>query len=115
MSVGAVSAGSVRRRAALLGRACVDRRYQRRRPTRRLAREPRRHRYAVPRDRGAAATDASAISHTKAWLLAFEEELAKAADVAALNAAMKTRFPRLGTEVALDVGAKVATGEMKWG
>lgn len=62
-----------------------------------------------------AATDASAISHTKAWLVAFEEELATAADAAALNAAMKTRFPGLGMEVAIDVGAKVATGEMKWG
>jgi glyoxylase-like metal-dependent hydrolase (beta-lactamase superfamily II) len=62
-----------------------------------------------------AAADASAINHTKAWLLAFEEELAKAADSAALNAAMKARFPRLGMEVAIDIGAKVATGEMKWG
>ena len=62
-----------------------------------------------------AAADASAISHTKAWLLAFETELAKAADSAALNAAMKARFPRLGMEVAIDIGAKVATGEMKWG
>jgi glyoxylase-like metal-dependent hydrolase (beta-lactamase superfamily II) len=62
-----------------------------------------------------AAADASAINHTKTWLLAFEEELAKAADSAALNAAMKARFPRLGMEVAIDIGAKVATGEMKWG
>ena len=62
-----------------------------------------------------AAADASAINHTKAWLLAFEEELAKAADSAALNAAMKARFPKLGMEVAIDIGAKVATGEMKWG
>jgi glyoxylase-like metal-dependent hydrolase (beta-lactamase superfamily II) len=62
-----------------------------------------------------AATDASAIDHTKAWLLAFEEELAKAVDSATLNAAMKTRFPNLGMAVAIDIGAKVATGEMKWG
>jgi glyoxylase-like metal-dependent hydrolase (beta-lactamase superfamily II) len=62
-----------------------------------------------------AAADASAITHTKAWLLAFEEELAKAADSAALNLAMKARFPNLGMEVAIDIGAKVATGEMKWG
>ena len=62
-----------------------------------------------------AATDVSAIDHTKAWLLTFEEELAKAANAAALNAAMKARFPSLGMEVALDIGAKVATGEMKWG
>lgn len=61
------------------------------------------------------AADASAIAHTKAWLLAFEEELASATDAAALNAAMKARFPGLGMEVAIDIGAKVATGEMKWG
>lgn len=62
-----------------------------------------------------AAADASAIHHTKEWLLAFEEELTKAVDAAALNAAMKARFPSLGMEVAIDIGAKVATGEMKWG
>lgn len=60
-------------------------------------------------------TDASAINHTQTWLLAFEEELAKATDSSALNAAMKFRFPNLGMEVAIDIGAKVATGEMKWG
>ena len=63
----------------------------------------------------AAAADASAIDHTRAWLLAFEEELAKAADSSALNAAMKARFPDLGMEVAIDLGAKIATGEMTWG
>ena len=63
----------------------------------------------------ASATDSSAITHTRAWLLAFEEELAKAGNAAALNAAMKARFPGLGMEVAIDIGAKVAKGEMKWG
>ena len=63
----------------------------------------------------AAVTDTSAITHTKTWLLVFEEELAKAANAAALAAAMKQRFPGLGMEVAIDIGAKVATGEMKWG
>jgi glyoxylase-like metal-dependent hydrolase (beta-lactamase superfamily II) len=62
-----------------------------------------------------AATDLSAIVHTKAYLLAFEEELAKAADAAALKAAMEARFPGLGMGVALDIGSKVAMGEMKWG
>lgn len=58
---------------------------------------------------------AAAIAHTKAYLTAFDEELAKAADSAALKAAMETRFPGLGMGVALDIGSKVATGEMKWG
>lgn len=62
-----------------------------------------------------AAIDASAIAHTRAWLQAFEAELAKSPDSAALNAAMKARFPGLGMAVAIDIGAKVATGEMQWG
>lgn len=62
-----------------------------------------------------AATDISGIEHTKAYLLAFEEEVAKAADAAALKAAMEARFPNLGMGVALDIGSKVAKGEMKWG
>lgn len=62
-----------------------------------------------------AATDVSGIEHTKTYLLAFEEELAKAADAAALKAAMEARFPGLGMGVALDIGSKVAKGEMKWG
>ena len=62
-----------------------------------------------------AAVDVSAIAHTKAYLIAFDEELAKAKDSAALKAAMEARFPGLGMGVALDIGSKVATGEMKWG
>lgn len=62
-----------------------------------------------------AAIDMSAIEHTRTYLLAFDEELAKAADSAALKAAMEARFPNLGMAVALDIGSKVAKGEMKWG
>ena len=62
-----------------------------------------------------AAIDASAIAFTKSYLLAFEDELAKAADAAALKSAMEARYPNLGMGVALDIGSKVATGEMKWG
>jgi len=62
-----------------------------------------------------AATDLSGVLHTKAYLVAFEEELPKAKDAAALKAAMEARFPNLGMGVALDIGAKVAKGEMKWG
>lgn len=60
-------------------------------------------------------TDLSGVAHTKAYLVAFEEELAKAKDAAALKSAMGARFPGLGMGVALDIGSKVATGEMKWG
>jgi glyoxylase-like metal-dependent hydrolase (beta-lactamase superfamily II) len=62
-----------------------------------------------------AAPDAAAIAHTRAYLLAFEEELAKAKSSAELIAAMKRRYPDAGMGIALDIGAKVATGEMKWG
>jgi hypothetical protein len=62
-----------------------------------------------------AKTDLSGVTHTVAYLKAFEEELAKAKDSAALKAAMGTRFPGLSMGVALDIGSKVATGEMKWG
>lgn len=62
-----------------------------------------------------AKTDAAAIAYTRAYLLAFEAELAKASDGASLIAAMTARYPDAGMGVALQIGAKVATGEMKWG
>ena len=62
-----------------------------------------------------AATDVSAIRYTRDYLVAFEQELAKAADSAALIAAMTARYPDAGMGVALQIGAKVAKGEMKWG
>ena len=62
-----------------------------------------------------AAIDVSAIRYTRDYLVAFEEELAKAADSAALIAAMTQRYPTAGMGVALQIGAKVAKGEMKWG
>jgi len=62
-----------------------------------------------------AATDLSGVAHTKAYLTAFEDELGKAKDAAALKTAMEARFPNLGMGVALDIGSKVAKGEMKWG
>ena len=60
-------------------------------------------------------TDASAIAYTRDYLLAFEEEVSEAADSAALVAAMTKRYPNAGLAVALNIGAKVAKGEMKWG
>jgi glyoxylase-like metal-dependent hydrolase (beta-lactamase superfamily II) len=62
-----------------------------------------------------APTDLSGVAHTKAYLVAFEEELTKAKDSITLRSAMEARFPGLGMGVALDIGSKVATGEMKWG
>ncbi|MFK8082819.1 MAG: MBL fold metallo-hydrolase [Granulosicoccus sp.] len=56
-----------------------------------------------------------AVRFTKAYLLAVEEELVKASTSKELAAAMTGRYPDLGMGVALDIGAKVLTGEMKWG
>ncbi|WP_417271693.1 hypothetical protein [Celeribacter sp.] len=56
-----------------------------------------------------------AVAFTKAYLLAVEDELAKATTSEDLNAVMRTRYPELGMGMALDIGAKVLTGEMKWG
>jgi glyoxylase-like metal-dependent hydrolase (beta-lactamase superfamily II) len=59
--------------------------------------------------------DASAIGYTRDYLVAFEAELAKAIDSAALIDAMTRRYPEAGMGIALQIGAKVAKGEMKWG
>ncbi|MGC9543654.1 MBL fold metallo-hydrolase [Streptomyces sp. UG1] len=59
--------------------------------------------------------DASAITATRDYLVAFEEELGKAADGAALTDALVERYPDNGMGIAAQIGAKVAKGEMKWG
>lgn len=56
-----------------------------------------------------------AVEFTKGYLLAIEEELDKADGSADLIAAMTARYPNLKMDVALNVGAKVLTGEMNWG
>ena len=61
------------------------------------------------------ALDVSAIHYTRDYLLAFEQELASAANSEALIAAMNRRYPNAGLAAALQIGAKVAKGEMKWG
>jgi hypothetical protein len=59
--------------------------------------------------------DASAITATRDYLSAFEEELGKAADGAALTEALTKRYPDNGMLIAAQIGAKVAKGELKWG
>ncbi|MEU9272425.1 MBL fold metallo-hydrolase [Streptomyces sp. NPDC048251] len=59
--------------------------------------------------------DASAITATRDYLTAFEEELGKAADAAALTDALVRRHPDNGMLIAAQIGAKVAKGEMAWG
>lgn len=55
-----------------------------------------------------------AVRFTADYIRAFDEETAKAANAAALVAAMKKRYPNLGEESSLELSAKVAKGEMKW-
>lgn len=59
--------------------------------------------------------DASAITATRDYLTAFEEEFGKAADAAALTDALVRRHPDNGMLIAAQIGAKVAKGEMTWG
>ncbi|MER5522488.1 MBL fold metallo-hydrolase [Streptomyces sp. NPDC002763] len=59
--------------------------------------------------------DASAITATRDYLTAFEEELGKASDGAALTDALVKRYPDNGMLIAAQIGAKVAKGEMTWG
>lgn len=58
--------------------------------------------------------DASQLAWSQAYLARFESELPKAADSAALIGAMKAAYPTAGLGIALDIGAKVNKGEMKW-
>jgi glyoxylase-like metal-dependent hydrolase (beta-lactamase superfamily II) len=58
--------------------------------------------------------DASQLAYTQSYLTRFESELAKAPNSAALIEAMKSAYPAAGLMVALEIGAKVNKGEMKW-
>jgi glyoxylase-like metal-dependent hydrolase (beta-lactamase superfamily II) len=58
--------------------------------------------------------DASQIASSQAYLARFEQELPKAANSGALIDAMKKAYPDAGLGIALDIGAKVNKGEMKW-
>lgn len=60
------------------------------------------------------ALDASAIRYTRDYLQRFDREAAKAGSATALIEAMKTAYPQAGLGIALDIGAKVNKGEMKW-
>jgi glyoxylase-like metal-dependent hydrolase (beta-lactamase superfamily II) len=58
--------------------------------------------------------DAAQIAYTQAYLARFESELPKAANAATLIETMKAAYPSAGLMIALDIGAKVNKGEMKW-
>ena len=58
--------------------------------------------------------DISAVKHTKDYIQFYEEALKTNKTSEALIAAIKAKYPTLTFETALQIGAKVNTGEMKW-
>jgi len=54
------------------------------------------------------------VRYTQGYIRAFDAQTAKAADSAALIAAMKAQYPQAGGAASLELSAKVAKGEMKW-
>lgn len=58
--------------------------------------------------------DVSAIEHTKSYIRFYEEALKTNKTSEALIKAIKAKYPALTFEIALQIGAKVNTGEMKW-
>ncbi|NIF25893.1 MBL fold metallo-hydrolase [Pantoea sp. Tr-811] len=56
----------------------------------------------------------AAVQFTARYIRDFDAETAKAKDAGALIQAMKKRYPGLADESSLELGAKVAKGEMKW-
>lgn len=56
-----------------------------------------------------------AVKFTRDYLLAFEVAMKNSKDSAELIAAMTKQFPDLADVSSLELGAKVAKGEMKWG
>ena len=60
------------------------------------------------------AFDLSAVKHTKAYIQFYEEALKTNKTSAAIIAAVKAQYPALTFEIALQIGAKVNSGEMKW-
>jgi hypothetical protein len=60
------------------------------------------------------ALDASSITYTRDYLQRFDAASAKAKNAGELIEAMQKAYPQAGLGIALDIGAKVNKGEMKW-
>ena len=58
--------------------------------------------------------DVSSVQYTRDYIAAFEQELAKVEGSKSLIRAMRARYPHAKGLEALELGAKVATGEMVW-
>ncbi|KGK21079.1 MBL fold metallo-hydrolase [Vibrio navarrensis] len=60
------------------------------------------------------ATDSSAIRFSQSYLTAFDQAKSNSKDSAMLIKTMLASYPDAGLPMALEIGAKVHTGEMKW-
>ena len=60
------------------------------------------------------AFDLTAVKHTKGYIQFYEEALKINKTSETLIAALKAKYPTLTFDIALQIGAKVNTGEMKW-
>ena len=60
------------------------------------------------------ALDASNIRYTREYLVKFESTAANSANAGELIERMKAAYPQAGLGIALDIGAKVNKGEMRW-
>lgn len=60
------------------------------------------------------AFDMSAVQHTKSYIQVYEEALKINKTSETLIAVLKAKYPALTFDIALQIGAKVNTGEMKW-
>jgi len=60
------------------------------------------------------AFDISTVKHTKNYIQFYEETLKTNKTSETLIAALKSKYPTLTFDIALQIGAKVNTGEMKW-
>ncbi len=58
--------------------------------------------------------DITTVNHTKSYIQFYEEALKTNKTSESLIKAIKTKYPTLTFETALQIGAKVNSGEMKW-
>ena len=64
--------------------------------------------------KSASAFDITAVEHTRNYIRFYEEALKTNKTSEALIAVLKAKYPTLTFDIALQIGAKVNTGEMKW-
>ncbi|KJK58618.1 MBL fold metallo-hydrolase [Saccharothrix sp. ST-888] len=64
--------------------------------------------------RAGASADVSAIGYTREYLRTFETEIGQAENAEAARAALERHYPQAGLKLAVELGTKVAMGELHW-